>query len=606
MAGRDLGRRRSAGSLALLPCLFVIGTTAAEYATPRATVDFSRTVQRAEEQIPALMKKHKVTGLSAVLVSRDRVIWEQGFGYADTRRGLPADSNTLYRLGSASSLWTVLAVLELAERGRIDLAAPVQRYLPGLDIKNRFGSEQVTVRQLLSHHSGLPADVLRGKWAYQPGSFRSLLDHPAAMVLVTRPGSLYVQSAVGMNVLGALIEARTGRSFVDYMHAFIERLGLRESRYLVNEADTALLSQEYRETEMQPRFRPRDLPANGLATSTRELAAFLRLLLTRGQLDGQQRVPAAVVDKLWQPRNVHVSLDLHTPFAYGWALGAFEIHGAGPVAHFSGQSLFHQNQIVVVPEQGLAAAVLANSQEARPLVDEVARLLLAGALSDQSGIIQPVPAVPELLEGDEADAMTAGFAGRYATWRGLSQVYKKGRQLRIRLGERELHLVPARDGWFSMQYRLFGMIPISVDALKQIRLKPDRLNGQHFMLARFRGWDFVFGEQVTARPAPALWRHRVGRYRLLNPDDALDVQDLFLEFDDGVLSVSYAAPPFIRDKARFPLVVHSDTRAVVAGLGRHLGQSLWFENSDGSRGENEQPREQMHMSGFVAERIGSR
>ena len=606
MAGRNLVQRGCVGVLVFWVSQSVPAAQVDAVSTPRATVDFSRTVQRVEERIPVLMKKHEVKGLSAVLVAGGRVVWCRGFGYADTGKGFPAAPDTLYRLGSASSLLTVAAVLELAAAQRIDLEAPLTRYLPTFTAHNRFGDDGVTVGHLLSHHGGLPADVLRGKWAHRPEPFAALLAHPAARSLVAAPGSLYVQSAVGMNVLGALLEARSGMPFVEYMQAFLARMGLQHSRYLVAGSDPAKLARDYHNSAVQPRFLPRDLPANGLTASANEVARFLSLLLEQGRAGNQQRLPAAVVNALWQVRNQQVQLDMQTPFAYGWALGAFELYGAGPVAHFSGQSLFQQNQIVVVPQHGLAAAVLANSQEARPVVDEVAQLLLAGALSDQAGIIQPATTLPEALQGDEAVTAGRDFVGRYATWRGFSQVYQKGKHLHIRMGERELFLQPHRDGWFSMQYRLFGMIPISIDALKQIRLQPRVLDNRKYMLAKYRGDDFVFGEALQPRPVSARWRTRLGRYRILNPDDALDVKELFLELEDGVLSVSYSAPPFIKDKARFPLRVQSDTQAVVAGLGRHLGQLLWFDSGDVHTPRAGAAGERMHMSGFVAERLGQR
>ena len=86
--------------------------------------------QRGEAHIPAI---------SVALVDGSRVVWAQGFGWADSAAGVPANAATVYRVGSVSKLFTDIGVMQLVERRELDLDAPVTRYLPDFRPKNPFG-----------------------------------------------------------------------------------------------------------------------------------------------------------------------------------------------------------------------------------------------------------------------------------------------------------------------------------------------------------------------------------------------------------------------------------------------------------------------------------
>jgi len=118
------------------------------------------------------MKKRDVTGLSIALVDDQRVVWAEGFGYADKDGSVPASPETVYRAGSISKLFTATAAMQLAERGRLGIDRPLGDYLPGFSIRTRFtDAAPVTPRSIMAHHSGLPSDYLKGMWTRNPEPF---------------------------------------------------------------------------------------------------------------------------------------------------------------------------------------------------------------------------------------------------------------------------------------------------------------------------------------------------------------------------------------------------------------------------------------------------
>jgi beta-lactamase family protein len=98
-------------------------------------------------------EKH-LPGLSLALVDDQQIVWAQGFGFADPEKKIEANAETAYRVGSVSKLFTDIAIMQLVERGHLDLDAPVTNYLPDFQPKNPFGTA-ITLRELMSHRAGL-------------------------------------------------------------------------------------------------------------------------------------------------------------------------------------------------------------------------------------------------------------------------------------------------------------------------------------------------------------------------------------------------------------------------------------------------------------------
>ncbi len=117
--------------------------------------------------ITAEMKKAKVVGLSLAVVDGEELVWSEGFGYAVKSAEKPADKHTVYRVGSITKLFTAIAIMQLAERGRLDIDSSVATYLPEFSIMSRFPAARApTLRDLLTHHGGIPSDRLRN-FAYE-------------------------------------------------------------------------------------------------------------------------------------------------------------------------------------------------------------------------------------------------------------------------------------------------------------------------------------------------------------------------------------------------------------------------------------------------------
>jgi Beta-lactamase class C and other penicillin binding proteins len=181
-----------------------------------------------EEFVKAQMATDGVPGLSIGFI-KDDFMWVKGFGYADLENKSPAKPESAYRLASVTKPMTALAVLQLAEQGKINLDAEVQTYVP------YFPKKQwpVTVRQVLghiggiSHYKGLPSEL----HIKEHKTTREALAIFENFDLVAEPGTRYSYSSYGYNLLGAIIESASGKSYGDYMRDNVwQPLGMTDTR----------------------------------------------------------------------------------------------------------------------------------------------------------------------------------------------------------------------------------------------------------------------------------------------------------------------------------------------------------------------------------------
>ncbi|MBI1788385.1 MAG: beta-lactamase family protein, partial [Acidobacteria bacterium] len=173
-------------TLCLLPALVLAADLPAEK---------TRQIQQA---VATEMAKHSIPGVSVAMASSSGLAWTAGFGMADLENFVPVTPSTVIRLGSISKPITAVAVMQLVEQGRIELDAPIQRYVPSFPEK----PWPVTVRQLLGHlggvrhYSGLPEVDSTRHYTELAAAFHVFRDDP----LLAEPGTKYSYTTYGFNL----------------------------------------------------------------------------------------------------------------------------------------------------------------------------------------------------------------------------------------------------------------------------------------------------------------------------------------------------------------------------------------------------------------------
>src|SRR3990172_2052880 len=294
------------------------------------------------------MNNRGIPGMALGIVQDDQIVHLQGFGVADSS-GRAMTPQTPFYIGSLTKSFTALAVMQLVEAGKIDLDAPVQRYLPWFELANKEASAKITVRNLLNQASGISTKDGNRFWASQQGLEETVrgLD----TIQLTQPvGSTFQYSNINFMIAGLIVEKVSGQSYAEYVteHIF-EPLDMRHSyaSHAPALADGLAAGHQYmfgyafRDERAMP---PSSLPAGALIASAEDMSHYLIAQLNDGRYGDTS---------VLSPQGI---AELHTPaipfgqgyYAMGWAAGTMD--GTALVNHNGDTGRFHA-YIMLMPEQ---------------------------------------------------------------------------------------------------------------------------------------------------------------------------------------------------------------------------------------------------------------
>lgn len=310
-----------------------------------------RDIERSRKLLADVLELYPGTTVAVAL--EDRVVWSAGFGFANVKRQVPVKSTTRFRIDRVSEALTAAALVRLADEGKLDLDAPVQRYVPTFPEK----SHPLTPRLLASHLAGFatffpPRAALRN--CSQPEeTVRSLATLPLSRI----PGTRYLHSSPGYVVLSAVVAGACGQDFFSCMQEKVLRPSGMTATTLEDPRTPPPNSATPYERGwfgMLAAARPVDnfckWGAGGFVSTAEDLARF-GLALLRGDIVKRESLPL-----LFSPQKSIAGES--TGNGLGWQVG---VDGAGRRRLVqSGRTVGGRSVVVLVPEARLSVALLAN------------------------------------------------------------------------------------------------------------------------------------------------------------------------------------------------------------------------------------------------------
>lgn len=551
--------------------------------------DFNKVIAYLQAMITHDMQADDLTGLSIAVVSDQHLLWTQGFGWADRDAGIPANSETVYRVGSITKVFTVTAALQFAERGQLDLDAPIQQVLPEFRIGSRFGEATVTPRRLMSHHAGLPRDLARGMWGKADGGFREVLDYLADSELAYPPGEVGSYSNLGLSVLGAAVERLAQRPFTEHLQqAVLTPLGMETASISSQLPASPYLSKAYADGDTAREPGLRDIAAGGLNASVRDLSRFLMMILAQGRFEDRTILREASVAEMLQVQNTAAPLDLDLRFGLGWHLTPLEgkpLHGAGLMASHGGATIHHRSLLVALPRHKLGVVILCNTADAKSL-EKMARSTLAMMLEAKSGIRQPeeTPA-PHWPAAKFTEAARQAYTGDYVTPAGLVRVTIDGEQLKAQMQGLRVDLQADSAGDLHVRKNILGLIPFPLGDLEEIRFRPEKIAGHEVLVAQRGEFRTLFGERINTR-MHAGWRDVRGIYLPeIAPGEFPLIERLILFEAEGMLHLRlHLLKPLASEASGAALVqTLSDTHGLVGEKLVGCGESIRIRQNTGEK-----------------------
>jgi len=322
------------------------------------------------------MQENSVPSI-AVAVARDgRIIWEEGFGWADRERMIAATPHTMYSLASISKPITATAIMKLVERGSVQLGQPVNDYLGTGKLTGLAGDAQgATVRRVMSHTAGLP---LHYQFFYQNAGYgRPSMDETIGRygVLVNPPGEVFEYSNLGFGILDHVIARASGQSYADYMRTEVFLpLGMTRTSVDIAAGLEPYAAQRYDSKQRPIPFYTFDHPGgSAVYASAHDLIRFGMFHL-RNRLPEQRRIIADSTIQLMQL----IQTPDTTDGGYGLGWGITKDDNGYRAVHHTGGMPGVATSLKLYPSENVAIVVLANKSDAAPfrIAEEIAAAVL--------------------------------------------------------------------------------------------------------------------------------------------------------------------------------------------------------------------------------------
>ncbi len=531
------------------------------------------------------MERRKLVGVSAAVVDGEKIVWARGFGWADAAVGVPATPDTVYRAGSVSKLLNAAAVMQLCDEGRLELDRPVTDYLPDFSLRSRFPSgPPVTLRRLLTHHSGLPSDIVGGMWGDNPPHFTAIVALLKEEYAAYPPGYIAAYSNVGSCLAGVAVERAAGEAYAEFLdRRLLAPLGMVHSSFAPRPEVIGRLAKGYdRDRREREDVGIRDVPAGGLYTSAVDLGRFLAMLFNEGRSDGRQVLSAAAAREMLREQPTS-PLDGTFRIGLEFFLEYPELAYAGRIAGHGGETYLFRCHVLTAPDHKLGVVVMTNSAGARSK-DAVVNLMKA-AIAVKTGLspADAATAAAPLPPGTPA-AVPGGY---YGTVAGLAKVIPADRPELEARGWR-FRLTPGEDGWYAPELLLARIVPVPVSLFKDIAVAFRTVNGEDVVFVREGPKVSAVGKRCAPSPIPSSWLRYAGRYELVSGQNLqLKLDDFRVFVEDGFLMVELAAEG---ESGRFVLRPAADDEAVLYGLGRRMMETM---TAAGAPGE-----ERLHFAGL--------
>lgn len=357
-----------------------------------ATVLSQSANARAEQLLRREMSERRIPGLQAAVVKNGKIVLQSSLGIADLQSSTPVTNKSVFGIYSCTKAFTGVAIVQLVEEGKLDLSAPVSRYLDDLPT----AWQPVTIRQLLTHVSGLP-NILRAldpvTYGFESGSSEEVVwAKTKAMPMEFTPGERFSYNQTNYALLGKIIDKLSGEPFAQVFRerqfdaAAMSYTGFGDSRDVtpnkvrtyarVTQSDGHKLPAE-KLVHDYAEFPPFRRTASGMNSTAEDLARWI-ITLQQGKL---LRTKSAL-KTLWTAGNFNNGSP--TQWALGWMVKPRPQHSA-VIATGGGRTA-----IFVYPEDDLAIIVLTNLAGSFPeeFVDE-----LAGFYNPEISASDPVTAL---------------------------------------------------------------------------------------------------------------------------------------------------------------------------------------------------------------------
>ncbi len=459
--------------------------------------DYAAVAHALEPFIERELSEKQLPAVSIALVDDQQIVWALGFGLADPQAKVNATASTIYRAGSVSKLFTDIGIMQLVERGELQLDAPITEYLPEFHPNSPFG-KPITLRELMSHRSGLVREPPVGHY-FDPAepAVEATVNSLNSTTLVYEPGTHTKYSNAGITVAGYVLERRKQEPYAKYLkRAVLDPMGLHESAFepepsIMRDLAKAFMWTYDGRTFAAPTFQLGIGPAGCLYTNVTDLGSFLSVLFAGGRSSHGQVLKPETLAQMWHPQ--FAKPGEKEGFGLGFRLATFEGHRM--VGH-GGAIYGFATELAALPDDKLGVVAITTMDSANAVVNHIVHEALRLMLAARAG--RPLGEIPGTAPVDPTLGRT--LDGRYGEGAKAVDLIERtgklyylpargGKQIEVRQAKDAL-IVDGKLGYGARIVQANDGIVVGNDHLARVAVPkpapiPERLRG---LIGEY-GWD---------------------------------------------------------------------------------------------------------------------
>ncbi|MED3804081.1 serine hydrolase [Lysinibacillus xylanilyticus] len=324
-----------------------------------ATIDdLNEKIKQIKDEIENNMKRHDIPGMAFALVDSNGIIYSKGFGILDIRDDtLLIDENTNFNLGSLSKVFTTIAIMQLQEKGLLSIEDPVVDHLPWFKTREPSMSNQIKIKHLLNHSSGLPGrlNVHEIKSVEKQEIINEISDKLHDVILVAQPGDTFEYTNMNTDLLQIILEEVSGEPFIKFMDKNIFKpLGMNRTGYFTFDdyhlSNTAE-GHRYRWGTIKP-YKEELVYATsgsaGLSSNVTDLAKFIMCILNGGKIPTGYLISSTSINEMFQANKYGLG--------YNWYVYPHNMYMEGGLPGFT-------STMVLSSDKSFGIVLLSNSKQ---------------------------------------------------------------------------------------------------------------------------------------------------------------------------------------------------------------------------------------------------
>jgi CubicO group peptidase (beta-lactamase class C family) len=340
-------------------------------ASPRAQAPADARFDALAALAESRMREHGVPGLALGII-HDGNITVRGLGVTNIEDPLPVTPHTVFPIASISKTFAATAAQRLVEQGKLDLRAPVRKYLPEFRVRDENVSRSVTVWHLLTHTGGWEGQVSgpeRGE-----DTLRNFVASITDLMQVAPPEAAWSYNNAGFSIAGRVIESVTGTSInrtvreLVFQPLGLEHAGTTAGDFIVQRFAAGHTTRGGKTTLNRPFSPSTSVTAGGVGVCITDLLTYAQFHLGDGTKSGQPVLSRASLELLRTPQLAKQSTDDH--IGIGWHLR--NVGGLTTASH-GGTLSGHILLLEIVPERNFAIAILTNANTGWRVIQDVER-----------------------------------------------------------------------------------------------------------------------------------------------------------------------------------------------------------------------------------------